>query len=59
MEWTIKHGIATIPLSPFRESGSAEAEEERRLRICFAKDDSTIDKAIEKLKAIDTYYKSL
>ena len=59
MEWTIKHGIATIPLSPFRKSGSAEAEEERRLRICFAKDDSTIDKAIEKLKAIDTYYKSL
>lgn len=57
-EWTIKHGIATIPLSPFRQLGSKEAKEEKRLRICFAKDDSTIDEAIKKLRAIDMYYKS-
>ena len=57
-EWTIKHGIATIPLSPFRQPGSPEAKEEKRLRICFAKGDSTIDEAIQKLRAIDTYYKT-
>jgi hypothetical protein len=28
------------------------------LRICFAKGDSTIDEAIQKLRAIDTYYKT-
>ena len=58
-EWTIKHGIATIPISPFRKPGSKEAAEEKGLRICFAKGDSTIDEAIKKLRAIDTYYKSL
>ena len=58
-EWTIKHGIATIPISPFRKPGSKEAAEEKGLRICFAKDDSTIDEAIKRLRAIDTYYKSL
>ena len=57
-EWTIKHGIATIPISPFRQPGSTEAKEEKRLRICFAKGDSTIDEAIQKLRAIDTYYKT-
>lgn len=57
-EWTVKHGIATIPISPFRQPGSKEAKEEKRLRICFAKGDSTIDEAIKKLRAIDTYYKS-
>ncbi|MBC8150620.1 MAG: aminotransferase class I/II-fold pyridoxal phosphate-dependent enzyme, partial [Bacteroidetes bacterium] len=57
-EWTIKHGIATIPISPFRQPGSTEAKEEKRLRICFAKGDSTIDEAIKKLRAIDTYYKT-
>ena len=58
-EWTVKHGIATIPISPFRQPGSTEAKEEKRLRICFAKGDSTIDEAIKKLRAIDTYYKLL
>ncbi len=57
-DWTIKHGIATIPISPFRQPGSQEAKEEKRLRICFAKGDSTIDEAIKKLRAIDTYYKA-
>jgi methionine aminotransferase len=57
-EWTIKHGIAMIPISPFRQPGSTEAKEEKRLRICFAKGDSTIDEAIKKLQAIDTYYKT-
>ena len=58
-ELTINHGLATIPLSPFRESQSESALSERRLRICFAKGDDTIDATIEKLVAIDKFYKDV
>jgi methionine aminotransferase len=37
--------VATIPLSVFNANG----EDRKILRFCFAKDDTTIQKAIEKL----------
>lgn len=40
-----EHGVATIPLSVFNANG----EDRKILRFCFAKDESTMDKAIEKL----------
>ena len=41
----VEHGVATIPLSVFNANG----EDRKILRFCFAKDDTTIQKAIEKL----------
>lgn len=40
------HGVAAIPLSPFYKQPPAG---QRLLRFCFAKQDSTLDAAIEKL----------
>lgn len=40
-----EHGVASIPLSVF----NANTEDRKMLRFCFAKDDSTILKATEKL----------
>ncbi len=39
-------GVATIPLSPFYKEPPAD---QRLLRFCFAKQDATLDAAIEKL----------
>ncbi|MGV3638090.1 MAG: methionine aminotransferase [Flavobacteriales bacterium] len=39
-------GVATIPLSPFYKEPPSE---QRLLRFCFAKQDATLDAAIEKL----------
>lgn len=44
----VEHGVATIPLSVFNANG----EDRKILRFCFAKDDTTIQKAIEKLCVI-------
>ena len=41
----IEHGVAAIPLSPFYQ----EPPGQRILRFCFAKQDETLDNAIEKL----------
>ncbi|MBS1548144.1 MAG: aminotransferase class I/II-fold pyridoxal phosphate-dependent enzyme [Bacteroidetes bacterium] len=41
-----EHGVAAIPLSPFYEE---TPEHQRLLRFCFAKQNSTLDAAIEKL----------
>ena len=41
-----EHGVAGIPLSPFY---AAKPEGQRLMRFCFAKEDSTLDKAIERL----------
>lgn len=38
-----EHGIATIPVSPFYHNGS----ENQVLRVCFAKQEETLDKAAE------------
>jgi methionine aminotransferase len=39
-------GVATIPLSPFYKEPPTD---QRLLRFCFAKQDATLDAAIEKL----------
>ncbi len=43
---TKEFGVATIPLSPFYKEPPAD---QRLLRFCFAKQDATLDAAIEKL----------
>ena len=45
----LEYGIAAIPLSPFYKDVPAG---QRMLRFCFAKQDETLDNAIEKLCAI-------
>lgn len=42
---TIEHGVATIPVSAFYK----DAKDDKVIRFCFAKQESTLDKAIEKL----------
>jgi methionine transaminase len=42
---TVHHGVATIPVSAFYQSG----KDDKVLRFCFAKKKETIDAAIEKL----------
>ncbi len=43
---TIEGGVATIPLSPFYKDGSSE----KIVRFCFAKKESTLIEAAERLK---------
>jgi methionine aminotransferase len=45
---TTEHGIAAIPVSVFYETPPAQ----RVLRLCFAKDDATLQRAAERLCAI-------
>lgn len=42
---TIEYGVATIPVSAFYK----DAKDDKVVRFCFAKQESTLDKAIEKL----------
>jgi len=44
-----EHGVATIPLSPFYQDPPPG---QHLIRFCFAKEDETLDNAIEKLCAI-------
>jgi methionine transaminase len=46
---TIEHGVCAIPLSPFYES---PPEGQRLARLCFAKNEGTLDKAIERLEKL-------
>ena len=46
--WTREHGIATIPMESFGDSW------EPAVRLCFAKEDATIDEAISLLREIPT-----
>ncbi len=46
---TIEKGVAAIPLSPFYESPPAG---QRLARLCFAKNDATMDAAIERLQKL-------
>jgi methionine aminotransferase len=46
---TIEHGVAAIPLSPFYEAAPAG---QRIARLCFAKNEATLDAAIERLHAL-------
>ena len=46
---TIEKGVAAIPLSPFYEAPPAG---QRLARLCFAKEQATLDAAIERLAAL-------
>lgn len=47
--WLTKtHKVATIPLSPFYSSGL----DQKLIRICFAKQQSTLQSAVERLSAV-------
>ena len=44
---TAEHGVTAIPLSPFYE---APPPGQRLVRLCFAKNEATLDAAIERLR---------
>ena len=46
---TVEKGVAAIPLSPFYESPPAG---QRLARLCFAKNETTLDAAIERLRTL-------
>ena len=46
---TIEHGVTGIPLSPFYQSPPPG---QRLLRLCFAKNDETVNRAIERLSKL-------
>ncbi len=46
---TIEHGVTAIPLSPFYEAPPAG---QRLARLCFAKNEATLDAAIERLRGL-------
>lgn len=48
VDWTVNHGIASIPISVFYERPPAN----HQLRFCFAKSDDTLIQAAERLCAI-------
>ena len=50
--WTRDHGIATIPMDAFGSNG------EPAVRVCFAKEDDTIDQVVTLLRAIPVELKS-
>lgn len=49
---TIERGIGTIPVSAFYEDPDAPEANHRLLRLCFAKQDQTLDRAIELLGSV-------
>ena len=46
---TVEHGVAAIPLSPFY---AVPPPGQRLARLCFAKNDTTLDAAIERLRRL-------
>jgi methionine aminotransferase len=46
---TVEHGVAAIPLSPFYAAPPAG---QRLARLCFAKNEATLDAAIERLQKL-------
>ena len=46
---TIEHGVTAIPLSPFY---AAPPPGQRLARLCFAKNEATLDAAIERLQTL-------
>ena len=50
VKWlTIEKGVTAIPLSPFYETAPAG---QRLVRLCFAKNEATLDAAIERLRLL-------
>mgnify|MGYP006075079107 CR=1 FL=1 len=51
-EWCRKgaqDGVALIPLSPFYPNGIPEGHSTHRIRVCFAKNEATLDEGIRRL----------
>lgn len=46
---TVEKGVAAIPLSPFYEN---PPQDQRLVRLCFAKNEATLDAAIERLRML-------
>ncbi len=46
---TVEHGVTAIPLSPFYETPPPD---QRLARLCFAKNEATLDAAIERLRRL-------
>lgn len=49
---TTTHGVGGIPVSAFYENAAATSSNHGLIRFCFAKQDHTLDAALEKLAAI-------
>ena len=49
---TQHHGVTVIPVSAFYEDPTASTSNHRIVRFCFAKKDTTLDQAIERLTKI-------
>src|SRR5690606_17005733 len=49
---TEHHGVSIIPVSAFYEQPDAPSSNHKLARFCFAKQDATLDLAIEKLQAL-------
>lgn len=49
---TLEKGVAVIPVSAFYRDADAPASNNGLIRFCFAKEDHTLDEAIEKLKTL-------
>lgn len=46
-----EHGVASIPVSAFYDNPNDKQSNHNLLRLCFAKEDTTLDQAIAKLSA--------
>ncbi|MGD8323907.1 MAG: aminotransferase, partial [Gammaproteobacteria bacterium] len=46
---TLEHGVAAIPISVFYANPPPD---QRIVRFCFAKEDDTLDQAIQRLGAV-------
>lgn len=49
---TLEHGVGGIPVSAFYADAAATESNHQLIRFCFAKQDHTLDAALEKLAAI-------
>ncbi|VCU68329.1 Methionine aminotransferase [Pigmentiphaga humi] len=49
---TTEHGVAVIPIAAFHGDPDAPGSNRQLVRFCFAKQDSTLDAALEKLQAV-------
>ena len=49
---TVEHGVTVIPISAFYREPDAPQSNHQLVRFCFAKKESTLDAAIEKLRKV-------
>lgn len=49
---TIEHGVTAIPMSAFYQNPNAAESNHQLIRLCFAKENTTLDSALERLKIL-------